>query len=53
MADIDYVRKCRECLYEEFVVGGIAMGMIQSVLVGYLGDLNPALTILNLAWPSW
>ncbi len=30
------------------VVGGISMGMIQSVLVGYLGDLNPALTILNL-----
>ncbi|MEM9564933.1 MAG: branched-chain amino acid ABC transporter permease [Actinomycetota bacterium] len=30
------------------VLGGIAMGMIQSVLVGYLGDLNPSLNILNL-----
>ncbi|MDX1735070.1 MAG: hypothetical protein R3228_11915, partial [Halioglobus sp.] len=24
MADIDYVRKCREYLYEEFVIGGMA-----------------------------
>jgi hypothetical protein len=24
MADVDYLRKCRECLYEEFVAGGMA-----------------------------
>ena len=29
-------------------VGGIGMGMIQSVLVGYLGDIDPAFNVLNL-----
>ena len=30
------------------VVGGIAMGMIQSVLVGYLGDIDTAFNVLSL-----
>ncbi len=31
------------------VVGGISIGLIQSVLVGYLGDFDPAFIILSLA----
>ncbi len=31
------------------VVGGIAIGLIQSMLVGYLGDFDPAFIILSLA----
>lgn len=31
------------------VVGGIAIGLIQSLLVGYLGDYDPAFIILSLA----
>ena len=31
------------------VVGGIGIGLIQSVLVGYLGDYDPAFIILSLA----
>ncbi len=31
------------------VVGGIALGLIQSLLVGYLGDYDPAFIILSLA----
>ncbi|MEL7155275.1 MAG: branched-chain amino acid ABC transporter permease [Actinomycetota bacterium] len=30
------------------VVGGVAIGLIQSVLVGYLGDIDAAFTILSL-----
>jgi branched-chain amino acid transport system permease protein len=30
------------------VIGGIAMGLIQSLLVGYLGDYDPAFIILSL-----
>lgn len=31
------------------VVGGVAIGLIQSLLVGYLGDYDPAFIILSLA----
>ena len=31
------------------VVGGISIGLIQSILVGYLGDFDPAFIILSLA----
>ncbi|MDH3681343.1 MAG: branched-chain amino acid ABC transporter permease [Acidimicrobiia bacterium] len=31
------------------VVGGITIGLIQSILVGYLGDYDPAFIILSLA----
>lgn len=31
------------------VVGGVAIGLIQSILVGYLGDFDPAFIILSLA----
>lgn len=31
------------------VVGGISIGLIQSILVGYLGDYDPAFIILSLA----
>lgn len=31
------------------VVGGVAIGLIQSLLVGYLGDFDPAFIILSLA----
>jgi branched-chain amino acid transport system permease protein len=31
------------------VVGGVIIGLIQSILVGYLGDFDPAFIILSLA----
>jgi branched-chain amino acid transport system permease protein len=31
------------------VVGGVAIGLIQSLLVGYLGDYDSAFIILSLA----
>ncbi|MGF1600365.1 MAG: branched-chain amino acid ABC transporter permease [Acidimicrobiales bacterium] len=31
------------------VVGGISIGLIQSILVGYLGDYDPAFIVLSLA----